>query len=163
MSDFNVIISDAIRYQPHCYAFDIWMQQTFRRIDLGQLLIYFIDEVNESALGYLAQEFNMLGNKGWNFCPDVPAQRALLKKSVQFHRYAGTAWVIQECLQLVGITSGTVVEGIGTVADGNDWLRWGVLINTAIMNPTESQINNATTLINEYKRANTLFLGFTRI
>ena len=159
----NVIISDAIRYQPHLYAFDIWMQQWFRRVDLGQLLIYFIDKVNAQALGYLAQEMDMLGNKGWNFCADELAQRALLKMAVQFHRYAGTVWVIEQCLLLAGITSGVVAEGTGIVGDGNDWLRFEIINVDAIMVPTAKQISDATILINVYKRKSAIFMGFVHV
>jgi len=161
MSDRNVIIAPSLKFHPHMYAFDIWMQQTFRRIDLGQLLIYFVDKVNVNALPILAQEFNLLGNKGWNFVTGETAQRTLLKKAVQIHRYMGTPWAIGQALLLIGITSGTLQEGIGTVGDGNDWLRFGVQIDTSVMVPTAIQISNATILINEWKNARSIFLGFT--
>ena len=163
MSHKNVIVADSVKYHPHMYAFDIWMQQTFRRIDLSQILLYFIDKVNADALPDLAKEANILGNKGWNFCPDEVAQRELLKKANQLWRYASTAWVLQEVLLLVGITSGTVMESIGTVGDGNDWCRFGVEIDRAVMIPTATQITNATALINEWQRESGIFLGFTYI
>jgi P2-related tail formation protein len=163
MSHKNVILPPSLKYHPHLYAFDIWMQQTFRRIDLSQILIYFIDKVNAGALPILAQEFNVAGNKGFNFCVDEVAQRAFLKRANQFWRYAGTPWVIEQMLGLVGISSGTIKENMGAVGDGNDWLRFSIEIDRAVMIPTATQITNATTLINEWKNARSIFLGFTYI
>ena len=163
MSDKYVIIADSIKYQPHLYGFDILMQATFRRLDMSQLLIYFVNTVNPAVLPILAQEFDLSGNKGWNFAVDEPAQRELLKKSIQLHRYMGTPWSIYQALQMVGITSGTIMENIGVVGDGCDWARFGVQIDTSIMTPTGAQITNATILINIFKNARSLFMGFTYI
>ncbi len=163
MSDKNVIIPDSIKYQPHLYAFDIWMQSFFRRMDLSQILIYFVDKVNPSVLGILANEFDLLGNKGMAFAPTYPQQRDLLNKCIQLHRYKGTPWAIEQALDIVGITSGTVIEGVGTVDDSNDWLRFGVEIDTSVMVPSAGQITNATTLINVFKNKRSEFVSFTYV
>lgn len=163
MSDQFVCIADSIRFQPHCYAFDIWMQATFRRLDMSQLLIYFEQTVNPAVLPILAQEFDILGNKGWNFGIDVPAQRDILSRSIQLYRYIGTPWAIEQALIIAGIQYWTIQEGIGTVGDGNDWARFGVQVDTSTIIPSAGQIADATLLINAYKNARSEFIGFTYV
>jgi|GEM_PF-810673 len=156
--DKNVILADSIKYQPHLYAFDILMQQTFRRMDVSQLLIYFIDTVNAEALPYLAQEFDVLGIKGWDYAADETAQRELIKKAIELHRYKGTPWAVEQVIAQAGLTGAVLEESVGDDAD-TGWAVFRVVLDIGTIAPDPAQIANATTLINLYKNARSKLEG----
>jgi len=156
--DKNVIIADSIKYQPHIYAFDILMQQTLRRIDVSQALIYFVDTVNAEVLPYLAQEFDVLGIKGWDFAADEDAQRDLIKRAIELHKYKGTPWAVEQVMAQAGLTGAVLEESIGDDPD-TGWAVFRVTIDTGVLMPDPAQIANATTLINLYKNARSEFEG----
>jgi len=157
MSDRHVIIADSIKYQPHTYAFDIWMQQFFNRMDVSKVLIYFIDKVSIDVLPILAEEFDVLGNKGWNFATTEDEQRELIKQAIMLHRYKGTPWAVEEAVKMGGITGATLVESCGDDPD-TGWAVFRVV--TPIDLVSDPEVNEkVVTLVNVYKNARSVFQG----
>ncbi len=157
MSDRYLVIADSIKYQPHTYAFDIWMQQFFRRLDVSKLLIYMVDTVSIDVLPILANEFDVMGNKGWNFCETEDEQRALIKQAVQLHRYKGTPWAIEQVIEQAGLTGAVLMEGVGTDPDTG----WAVFrIVPPVETPSDPAVNEKlVALVNVYKNARSVFEG----
>ena len=145
----NVILADSVKYQPQWYAMDIWMQQTFKRIDLSKLLIYFVSVVDSDVLPFLAQEFDVLGTKGWDYATTDDEQRDLIRKAVQLHRYKGTPWAIKQVMAQAGLIGATLLEGTGTGPGG--WAVFRIVLDITVLAPDPAQIANAVTLINLYK------------
>jgi P2-related tail formation protein len=87
--------------------------------DLGPVLLYDFDHVDQSVLIYLAEQFNMLGDAGWDMADTEAKRRALLKESVALHRLKGTPWAIKRVLALLGFGTAVLVEGWVKVARYN--------------------------------------------
>ncbi len=68
--------------------------------DLSALLVYDLDKTAPQMLPYLAEQWNMLGIKGWQFCESDAQKRALLKRAYELNRYKGTPWAIEEVLRV---------------------------------------------------------------
>jgi phage tail P2-like protein len=71
-------------------------------IDITPLLIYLIDNVNQSALVHLADQFHILGNEGWNMVSTDFEKRKLIKDAIKNHRYKGTKYSIVKALESIG-------------------------------------------------------------
>ena len=65
-------------------------------LDLTKLLIYWLDDVDASALPTLAKQFHVMGLEGWDFATTEAQQRALLKQAVELHRLKGTTWAVRQ-------------------------------------------------------------------
>ena len=109
-------------------------------------------------LPILAQEFDVLGNKGWNFTTDVADQRALIKKAIELHKYKGTPWAIDQVLIQAGLTGATLQESVGTDPD-TGWAVFRIVIDTSLLMPDPAQIANAITLIMLYKNQRSVLDG----
>lgn len=76
-------------------------------LPLQPVVVYDFDRVPASALPALAQQFNVLGDGGWDLActalsPDA-AKRALLKEAVHLHRIKGTPYALRRALDLLGV------------------------------------------------------------
>lgn len=140
------------------YAMDILMQQQFKRIDISKLLVYFIDVVDERMLPFLAEEFDVLGKKGWEYADTVPKKRALLKDAVILHRYWGTPWAVERVVAQAGLTDAVLVENTGTDPD-TGWALFRIDVDFTTLPPEPEQIANATELVNIWKRASCVLEG----
>lgn len=89
-------------------------------LDLGVLSIYDIDNVTAEALFDLADQFNVLGLRGWNLATTEAQRRALIKESIQLHQKEGTPYAIKRVLALVGYPDATIQENPGNFYDG-EW------------------------------------------
>lgn len=88
------------------------------RINITKFLIYLIDNVDIRILKFLAFQFHILGDEGWNLCDTEKEQRELLKVAVRLHRKKGTKTAIEYCLNVFGI-NGKVEQ----------WYEYGGRIN----------------------------------
>ncbi|WP_322080226.1 phage tail protein I [Burkholderia cenocepacia] len=101
-------------------------------VDLSPLLVYLIDGVAPSALPFLADQFSVMGEDGWNLAESDDAKRALIKGAIELHRYKGTPWAVREVIRRLGLGEVELVEGISRVHyDGkrryNGWMVHGDL------------------------------------
>lgn len=80
-------------------------------LDLTPLLVYLVDLVDTSALPYLAEQFAVMGDGGWNLAESDDARRALIKGAIELHRYKGTPWSIREVIRRLGFGEVVIQEG----------------------------------------------------
>lgn len=80
-------------------------------LDLSPIVVYDFDNVPSSALVHLAEQFNVLGDAGWDFIGNGTTaiedskRRALLKEAVALHRIKGTPYAVKRALQLIGVNA----------------------------------------------------------
>lgn len=86
--------------------------------DLSVLAVTDIDNVGETILNHLAQQFDVLGYKGWLLADTDEKKRALLKQSVRLHRTASTPYSIETALAILDITVTEIIENPPLTYDG---------------------------------------------
>ena len=74
--------------------------------EINKLLVYLIDNVPEDALDFLAWQFHV---EGYELATTVEQKRALIKNSIELHRYKGTRYAILKALESLGL-SGEIKE-----------------------------------------------------
>jgi hypothetical protein len=87
--------------------------------EMVRLLVYHIDTVDISVLNHLAEQFDVLGYKGWLFADTEIKQRDLLSRSVRLHRTAATPSSIIEVLAILGIEVSDIEENPALTYDGS--------------------------------------------
>lgn len=112
------VLSSEIRSKEHLRAFDDLAAFRFAAIELEKILVYAIDTVDADALPFLAEQFNVLGLRGWNSAKTEQDKRDLIKRAVELHRFAGTPYAIRRALQSVGYADIQFEEGVGPLYDG---------------------------------------------
>ena len=135
--------------------------------DLTPLLLYQIDTVQESVLPHLAEQFDVMGYKGWLLADTVEKKRTLIKNAIKLHRKAGTSFAIINSLNAVGIEVSEIIENPPLTYNG----RWnylgteyysGKLWDRFIVNFTEdvesSKISLVTALIETWKNERSQYL-----
>jgi phage tail P2-like protein len=85
--------------------------------DLGPVLLYDFDHVDQSVLIYLAEQFNMLGDAGWDMANTEAKKRALLKEAIALHRIKGTPYAVKRALELLGVNA-SLTEWFQTLPKG---------------------------------------------
>lgn len=83
-------------------------------IDLTPLLVYHIDTVPASALPHLAEQFDVLGYRGWRLATSDADKRSLIKSAIELHRYKGTRYAIEKVLEVLGLQG-----------DVEEWFQYG--------------------------------------
>ena len=150
-------------------AFEAVMER-LSELDLSVLDIYNLDTVDASALYDLAEQFNVLGLRGWNLANTEAERRSLIKEAIQLHQSAGTPYAIKRVLSLVGYPSATIAENPGVFHDGihqhtgavvHDGAQFRAFIVT--LDDTQSQVSGPlidliVALINEWKNARSYLL-----
>lgn len=86
----------------------------FQDLDVNCLLTNLFDEVDESALIHLAEQFHITGNEGWLNCQTEKERRELLKNSLKLHKFRGTKYALVRVLNILGLN--------GIV---NEWFEYG--------------------------------------
>ena len=94
--------------------------QRLQTLDLSLLNIYDIANVDASALFDLADQFNVLGLRGWLLADTEAERRNLIQESIRLHQTAGTPFAIKRSMALVGYPNATILENPGTFYDG-EW------------------------------------------
>lgn len=74
-------------------------------VPLDQLLIYLIDNVTESALPHLAEQFSATGYDGWALAQGETDRRELITRAIELHRRKGTPWAVKTALKTAGINA----------------------------------------------------------
>jgi hypothetical protein len=78
--------------------------------EMVRLFVYNLDTVDTSVLNHLAEQFDVLGYKGWLLADTDLKRRDLIRRSVRLHRTAGTPFSIIEALTVLGITVSSIEE-----------------------------------------------------
>lgn len=140
--------------EPHLIAFDLLMKQRLDNIGLDSLLVYMVDNVDASALYWLAKQFDLLGFNGWKLADTEEKQRALIKKGIELHRYKGTVWSIKEALKTVGFPDAVITEHV------THWAGFTIQLNIGD-NPIDANaIDSALEMVNAYKNVRSHLMGF---
>ena len=90
------------------------------RLNLAPSVLYDFDHVEASALIHLAEQFNVLGDAGWDMANTEAKKRALLKEAVALHRIKGTPYAVKRSLELLGVNA-TVTEWFQTTPKGQPY------------------------------------------
>lgn len=112
-------LASSIANKTHLKAFDTMvLYRNEEVIPMQSLLVYLIDTVNAVALEDLAEQFDVMGVKGWYLCETEDQKRSLVKRAIELHRYAGTPWAVKEALRAVGFYNATIEEHVGWQYNG---------------------------------------------
>jgi P2-related tail formation protein len=173
------VIATSVKNREHIAAYDELARIRLETIAVEKMLVYLIDIVEESALVHLAEQFDVMGYKGWLLCTTVQQKRDLIKSAIEFHRYKGTPWAVKESIRRFGYQGVDIQEHIGgdpfpyngtVLYDGSHnyggnfhWAYFRVLIsvNNIITNITAGQWQTIIKLIEEYKNVRSWLLDLT--
>lgn len=162
----SIILASGLDGKEHLEAFDALFEARFAALELEKILIYMVDTVDSKALPYLAQQFDLLGLKGWNAAKTDQDRRNLIKRAIELKRYQGTNYAIIRAVQSVGYYDAEVIEGVQAFYDGRfkhdglikygagKWACFAVILDIGEgKGISESETQEAIDLINEYKNA----------
>lgn len=169
------ILGTGVADASHISKIDEVIEDRFSSIPLDQLLVYFVDTVTAEALPFLADQFDVLGIKGYAQTQNEQERRDLIKRAIELHRYKGTPWAVREGIKSVGFKDAEILEGVGLDHNGT-FLRNGSQRYEG-GNPfqfrvrldlgesagiTEERLRMARQVINEYKnvRSHLFDIGF---
>ncbi len=160
------LLASGISQHGHLKAFDEMVEARFANLNIEAVLIYIIDTVDADALPILAEQFDVMGVKGYAYAPTEQDKRNLIKKAIELHRYKGTPWSIKEALKAIGYYGAVIQERLinvifydgvythnGTQLYGpGHWADFRVLIDLGASSGVNAQTAaEAVALINEYK------------
>ena len=132
-------------------AWDVVFKKRLDNIQLDKLLVYVIDSVDASALPYLAEQFDVLGYKGYRLAGTAADRRELIKRAIELHRYKGTLWAVKEALKSIGFTDVAITEGS---AGGFDhWAKFGIELTNENVQINADSFDELTEMVLEYKNA----------
>jgi phage tail P2-like protein len=167
----NIVLASALDGRQHLAAWDQLFEYRFAALELEKLLLMLIDTVDVVALPYLADQFDLLGVKGWNACKTDQDRRNLIKRAIELKRYQGTNYAIRRAVQSVGYYDIEIIEGVSAVYDGRfkhdgtinygggRWACFAVVLDIGEKKGiSQAETEEAIELINEYKRAVTRLL-----
>jgi len=161
------LLPTSLQQSAHLQAFDDMIAGRLDGLPVEAVLVYLIDLVNAQALPSLAQQFDILGIKGYIYATTEAQKRDVVRNAIELHRYKGTPWAIKTALLKIGIIVNRIEEGVGiytfyngavnfngsrTYGSLGHWAYFRVYLNTAqntIISAT--QIAEAVAIINEYK------------
>lgn len=161
------LLPSTLQQAAHIQAFDDLIAGRFDAVPVEAVLVYIIDMVNAQALPYLAEQFDILGIKGYIYATTEEEKRDTVRNAIELHRYKGTPWAVKEALSKIGLVVNRIEEGVGqrTFYNGvynrngsrtrgslGHWAYFRVYLNTAqntVISAT--QIADAVAIINEYK------------
>lgn len=167
------ILASGIATKDHLSVFDKLASLRFAALEIEKVLIYVIDRVDADALLPLAEQFDLLGYRGWKLAKTEQEKRDLIKRAVELHRYKGTPYGIKEALKSIGFENTIIQERIGNLHDGTalhngainhgtgNWATFRVIFDLG----NDKGISSAQTadllaLIDEYKNVRSHLLGF---
>ncbi len=150
------ILADSIRHIPHLAAFDMLVKKRFSELELDKILIYLIDTVDAKALPYLAEQFDVLGYKGMRLANTEADQRAIIKKSIELHRFKGTLWAVEESLKAIGYGDVTIEEHV----EGH-WAKFRVFVDIANHPVNVQEVEDVVKMIHHYKNTRSHLVDLT--
>lgn len=74
-------------------------------LDLAPLVVYDVDNVPASLLPYLAEQFDVLGDAGWDLANTEEERRALIKEAIWLHKIKGTPYAVRRALDILGVAA----------------------------------------------------------
>lgn len=151
MAEYINLLASGIADVKHFVAFDKVVHERFANYPLDRLLVYLIDTVDESALPFLAEQFDVLGYKGMRLAKTVEEKREIIKKAIEVKRHAGTTWAVREALRSIGYPDAIITENAGTNPDYG-WAQFRINIDVGEKPISADNIAELVEMINIYKR-----------
>jgi len=155
--------------QEHIKVYDDLAAGRYDVLPVDKTLVYLIDTVDANALPILAEQFDILGIKGYGFATTEQEKRDVIRNAIELHRYKGTVWAIKEALRKIGLIvlridegddinaiiyyNGAIdYDGTQTYGSGGHWAFFRVVFDPMVNPyPTPELLAVATAIINEYK------------
>lgn len=156
----NTVIADSVKSIPHIAAWADNAEKYFTDYDYSKLFIYNVDTVDASFLPYLAEQFDILGHKGYNLATTEAEKREIIKRAIELHRYKGTPWAIMEALRSVGFSNIIIREGIA--AGYNHWAKFGIEITPNGKALDDTGLADIYAMVHEYKPARSFLVEVFR-
>lgn len=173
MSDSNNLLATGVSKYEHIAIFDAIAQLRFAALEVEKVLIYLVDTVDEDALLFLAEQFDLISFGGWDLADTVQKKRDLIKVAVELSRYKGTIYGIKEALRRVGFDNTEIQEHIGIIYDGSeiydgsqthgggDWATFGVTFDLGNdLGISATQTAQLLAVVNEYKNARSVLVKY---
>lgn len=142
----DTILPDSLGIYKHIAAFDVATMQWIDDLALEVLLIYAVDRVDAKALPILAEQFDVLGYKGWRLANTEADRRALIKRAIELHRYKGTLWAVKEALKSIGFSDVAIEEHVN-----GHWARFALTIDNEAVVVTATGFDDIKAMVEEYK------------
>jgi len=159
MSNKDVILANSIAGVPHFAAFDLIAKKRLEAIQLDTLLVYLIDTVSESALSFLADQFDVLGYKGLRLATTTDQKREIIKRAIELHRFKGTVWAVKEALKTIGYPDAILTEHVGTGAGA--WATFRIEIDAGNNPVSAAAVDELVRMIDEYKNVRSHLLDIS--
>lgn len=141
--------------------------------DIGAVLVQFPDYCPSAALPLLAQQYDVLGYKGYELATTDSQKRQLIKNAIALHKTKGTPFAIKNAIISLGFDKVVIREGTGILYNGafnfdgthnyvgGNWYDFSVQVfysGAAPDTPTIALINN---LIDVYKNTRSILFALT--
>lgn len=124
------ILPSSISGAPHLAAFDEVMRDALAGIDIGAVLVHLTEQVPESALDVIAEQWGLPG-EGYSFASaPVDVKRKLIREAGLLNARRGTIWAIRYLFDVAGMPDIEVVEAGELNADryyDGTWFYSGVI------------------------------------
>jgi len=159
MSNKDVILANSIAGVPHFAAFDLIAKKRLEALQLDTLLVYLIDTVSESALSFLADQFDVLGYKGLRLATTTDQKREIIKRAIELHRFKGTVWAVKEALKTIGYPDAVLTEHVGTGAGA--WATFRIEIDAGSNPVSAAAVDELVRMIDEYKNVRSHLLDIS--
>lgn len=163
MSD---LLATAIEHIQHLSDLDKTAKARFAALEIENVMVSLVDVVPASSLFFLAEQFDLLGYKGWVLADTEEKKRELIKRGIALHRYKGTPYSIREAFRSIGYLNARILEGVGNYYDNNEtyngaidhgannWAKFSVVVDLGSSQGVSSTIKTTMeALIEEYKNA----------
>lgn len=167
-------LASAISNINHLALLNEVVKNELNRIDLTAVMVYNVEVCPASVLYTLADQFDVLGWKGWLFATTERQRRDLIKSAIMMHRLKGTPWSIKEACRVTGFLNPVLVEGYGQNYDGTyfhngainysggNWASFAIRLQPGDEFAIDANnYQGLIYLINNYKPASRTLIGIT--
>ncbi|MDK9716751.1 MAG: phage tail protein [Trichlorobacter sp.] len=96
-------------------------------LDLTPLLVYLVDNVADSALLHLVEQFHVAGIEGGALAENATNRRTLIKNAIAIHRLKGTPAGIKRAIRDAGFGEVTIIERPGELFHDGTYTRNGLM------------------------------------
>ncbi|WP_153799086.1 phage tail protein I [Foetidibacter luteolus] len=156
MNKNGSVLADSIAHVKHLAAFDLLVKKRYSELELDKLLVYVIDTVDAGAIPYLAEQFDVLGYKGFRLATTEAEKRNIIKKSIELHRFKGTLWAVREALQGIGFGDIEITEHVD-----DHWAKFRATIDLGEKSLNIQEMQDIVKMIYEYKNARSHLVDVT--
>jgi P2-related tail formation protein len=98
-------------------------------LSLRPIVVYDFEHVEASALPHLAEQFNVLGDLGWELADTEAKKREYLKEAIALKRLKGTPFAIREIFRLLQLGEVVIQEGRGGKLHDGTYTRDGFVVH----------------------------------